>query len=324
MQKKIEIGADRGPSARVRPVVPSARAMTGPLRERFLSFADAPIQEALAAIADLEVVLETLLDTARRGWPELPLEEDVFLRHVAARLDDEDPRRALLGLHAEDLYLACAAIHGVPAALEAVDERVLPSVIPALSKIDAPKAVKDEAIDRLRHVVLFGDERRPPKLTKYSGRGALKSWLSVSAVRDLLTTLRDTREIPVDEDALLRRGTFEDDPVMNSLKAEYREAFKLAFTDALANLSSRDRVMLRHYYVDQVGSDALAKLHRVHRVTITRWLGRIRETLLEETRHYLRERLDVEANELDSVMRLIGSQLHVSIGGLLGGGDGAG
>lgn len=299
--------------------------MTGPLRERFLGFAAPPARDALAAIADLEVVLETLLEAGKTAWPDFALDDDVFYKHVAARLDPgDDPRRALLALHAEDLYLACAAIHGVPAALEAVDERVLPSVIPALSKIDAPRAVKDEAIDRLRHVVLFGDERRPPKLAKYSGRGALKSWLSVSAVRDLLTTLRDTREIPVDEDALVRRGTFEDDPAMNSLKAEYREAFKLAFTDALAGLSSRDRVLLRHYYVDQVGSDDLAKLHRVHRVTITRWLGRIRETLLEETRHYLRERLNVEANELDSVMRLIGSQLHVSIGGLLGGSPGDG
>ncbi|MEQ9496537.1 MAG: transcriptional regulator [Deltaproteobacteria bacterium] len=296
--------------------------MSAPLRDRFVELAPPGHRDALCQIADLEVVLETLLANAKQAWPDLSLDDDVFLAHVAARLPAEDDlRRALLGLHAEDLYLACAAMQGDPAALEAVDGRVLPSVVPALSKIDAPKVVKEEAIDRLRHLVLFGDERRPPKLTKYSGRGALKSWLSVSAVRDLLTTLRDTREVPVDEDALLRRGTFEDDPLLSELKAEYREAFQAAFKSALGRLSSRDRVLLRHYYVDQVGSDALARLHRVHRVTITRWLGRIRETLLEETRYDLRERLEVEANELDSVMRLIGSQLHVSLGGLLGGED---
>jgi RNA polymerase sigma-70 factor (ECF subfamily) len=56
----------------------------------------------------------------------------------------------------------------------------------------------------------------------------------------------------------------------------------------------------------------------VHRVTITRWLNRIKENLLEETRFGLAARLAVSGEELESIMRLIQSQLHVSIRGMLG------
>lgn len=289
------------------------------LTDRFLARAPDDKRGLLSQIPDLEVVLETLLTNARSQWSTIALDDDVFLAHVAERLPDEgDLRKALLSIHAADLYLACGCLAKDDVALAEADTKILPSVIPALQKVNAPDAAREDAIDRLRHVMLFGEGEKPPKIAKYSGRGPLRSWLSVAAVRDLLGALRSNKEIPVDEDALVRNAAADQDPALTQLKKQYRKEFAEAFTAALAALSSRERVLLRHYYIDGLGSDVLAKLHRVHRVTITRWLNRIKENLLEETRFGLAARLRVSGEELESIMRLIQSQLHVSIQGMLG------
>jgi hypothetical protein len=50
---------------------------------------------------------------------------------------------------------------------------------------------------------------------------------------------------------------------------------------------------------------------------VTRWLARIRTTLLVRTRQHLSEKLQVDRNELESIMRLVQSRLHLSVRDLL-------
>lgn len=289
------------------------------LVEDFLAGCSASRRTELDGHEELPAILTRLLEDGRSAWPDVSITPRVFIAHLAERIaDDGDGLAALNAVRAADLYLACGCLHADPRALEAAEREVFPAARPALHKIDAPEVEKEDAIQRLRHLVLFGDGDRPPKIAKYSGRGALKSWVSVAAVRHLLTSLRDGREDPTDEDALVRRGAYEDNPELSRLKDTYRAEFKSAFEDAFAALSSRSRVLLRHYYVDDLSSEELARLHRVHRVTITRWLQRIREELLIETRERLKERLNIGGEELESIMRLIQSELHVSILGMLG------
>ena len=58
-------------------------------------------------------------------------------------------------------------------------------------------------------------------------------------------------------------------------------------------------------------------LYRAHRATVPRWIAAVRETLFEGTRAHLMERLSITTSEVDSVLRLIDSQLEISIEAVL-------
>jgi RNA polymerase sigma-70 factor (ECF subfamily) len=51
----------------------------------------------------------------------------------------------------------------------------------------------------------------------------------------------------------------------------------------------------------------------VHRATAARWLTRAREDLFDGTVAELSQRLNLPAPEIDSVIRIIGSQLDASV-----------
>jgi RNA polymerase sigma-70 factor (ECF subfamily) len=82
-------------------------------------------------------------------------------------------------------------------------------------------------------------------------------------------------------------------------------------------LARRDRTLLRYRYIDDLDIDAIGAVYRVHRATAARWLQRIRRELLEDTRARLAAKLAVKTDELDSILRFIGSQLDISIGSAL-------
>ena len=77
--------------------------------------------------------------------------------------------------------------------------------------------------------------------------------------------------------------------------------------------------MLRYHHVDGLNIDEIAAIYRVHRVTAFRWLEKAKEQLVKVTHEQLRARLKVTPGELDSVLRMIQSQVHLSLIRNLGG-----
>ncbi len=101
-------------------------------------------------------------------------------------------------------------------------------------------------------------------------------------------------------------------------KAQIRNTglFYLA-SEAVAGLGDRERILLRQHVVEGVPSTQLASLYQVHRATVSRWIVVAQETLLDSTRQRLVQRLQITAEELNSVLRLIQSQFETGIGDLL-------
>jgi RNA polymerase sigma-70 factor, ECF subfamily len=60
-------------------------------------------------------------------------------------------------------------------------------------------------------------------------------------------------------------------------------------------------------------------IYRVHRVTAFRWIEKAKEQLVKSTLETLRTRLKLPASELESVLRMIRSQIHLSLVRHLGG-----
>ena len=123
---------------------------------------------------------------------------------------------------------------------------------------------------------------------------------------------KDGRETSSD-DALLEARAPEDDPELAYMKAAYRAAFKTAFQEALESLEGRERTLLKQQIVDGLGIDELGALYDVHRATAARWVAAAREKLLLRTRRMFMLRARISSDECESIMRMVRSQLDVSL-----------
>ena len=216
-------------------------------------------------------------------------------------------------LHLADLYLASACADGDAKAWQLLDQRLLSTVPGLVRRIDASPAFGDEVRQRLRAQLGVAPAGGSGTIGGYAGRGALKSWLHISATRIALKMKREQRREDElgDSEADLILAT--PDPELAFIKHRAREDFRLAFQAALADLPARDRYLLRLHYLDRLTLAQIGALDGVHKSTVSRQLEAARETLLHETTRLLRERLQLQKGELDSLLGLIASQLDVSI-----------
>ena len=233
-------------------------------------------------------------EAGRLAWASVKVDLDRFAAHVAASPADA------LARHGADLYLACACASG--------DAR------------DAP-AFADEVCQRLRASLLVGDGTERPRIVDYAGRGPLRAWVGVAAVRHALMLRRGQqrqREVSTDDDwtgKLTQAST--GNPELDLVKREHAEAFGTALRDAAAALEPRLRATLRMHFVDGLSIDEIGAAYGVHRATAARWIQRARDELFAGTRDRLRQRLALSPSELDRVTALVQSQLDVSLSTLL-------
>jgi RNA polymerase sigma-70 factor, ECF subfamily len=284
------------------------------LTKLFLAGLAPALQARMSHLSHLEAVLRDILEVAHAAWPGIEVKAEVFLPHLAERLpEDSEAERALLEVKAADLYLCCACLHGHPEAMAAFEQHFFPDIQAALAR-RAPGGQLEDVKQILYQKLFLSDGEQAAKIGKYSGRGDLRSWLCVSAVREAIDLLRKVqREQPAGDDALMDLTSPDEDQELSYLKRLYREQFKEAFQAALSALSSRERTLLRYNLLDELNIDQIGAIYNVHRATVARWIAKARETLLEETRSTLMQRLRVDQTELESIMRLIQSRFDVSI-----------
>ena len=261
-------------------------------------------------------------DALARGqaaWPALVVDAATFTAHVAAVLEPErDPATQLPDLHAGDLYLAAAVRAGHPGADAAVAALVHAVVAESARTVRGADAVTGELTSRVLVRVLGPrDGAAEPALQRYGGRAPLRAWLRVMVVRDAVKLVSARQREPSGgDDALVAALSPDLGPELAYMGALYRQHAREAFAAALAGLVAKDRLLLAQAVVDDLSIDELAPLHGVGRSTVARWLVAARERLADATRAELARRLGVDATEIDSILRLVRSQLDVSLAGL--------
>lgn len=104
-----------------------------------------------------------------------------------------------------------------------------------------------------------------------------------------------------------------DDSEMAYLKGRYAIEVKAAFEEAARALDAEERNVLREHYAGKLGIDQLAAVHGIHRATAARRFASAREAVLRRTRQILTERLRLSHGELESVVRLVESRMHVTV-----------
>lgn len=292
----------------------------------FLDAAPAPVRRALEAVPDLDRRLWTLVAEGRAAWPELHVDAVAVVEFVARQVTPDLAEAALDGLRPADLYLACGCARQLPQAIAAFDRDYMREVDIALARmrIGPPRVSDVKQLVRQRLFVGGGTAGAPTsrgKISEYGGRGDLRRWVRSVAVRTCLNDLRKgKREVLVDDDQLIAQHAIAaDDPEVEYMKRTYASEFKAAFSEALGRLGAREQTLLRYHHVDGLNIDEIGAIYRVHRVTAFRWLEKAKEILVRGTLETLRGRLKLPADELDSVLRMIRSQIHLSLVRHLGG-----
>jgi len=268
----------------------------------------------LGDAAAIEASLTGALAGAAATWPDVRIEGAAFAAFVAERLAAGAPASAALErLWLGDLALACACAAGDSAAIETLDRIVSREVASAADSARAGAAVRDEAAQIVRTLLLVPRAERPPAIHDYAGRGPLGGWLRIVAAREVVRLLRPSRrEVELRDHPAFGEATASD-PVLSALKMRYRRELAEALHMALAELGPRDRTLLRYQLVDGLSIDDIAAVYRVHRATAARWLARVRDDLIESTRRLLAEQLGIGADEVVSVLRLVQSELDISV-----------
>lgn len=288
------------------------------MSESLASVLSAALLAELAAEArdkvgkDVTARTESAVAHARSRWPEMPDPGGDFTTHLlACARKQPDLAAALPRLRVDDLLLAWWASRGDAKAIAAFEEAHASDLERLLRRFH--RLDKDELAQRLR-IKLFTSER--PKILEYSGFGFLENWYRVIAARTFLDVARSqTRERTDDlpDAALAELVAGGDDPGSAAEKAELLAAIKKALEGAIAELAPRDRTFLRHQLVDELSVEQIATTYKLHRVTVSRALSAARKLMQEATRARLVTMLGIDPARLASAIRILDSQLDLSL-----------
>jgi RNA polymerase sigma-70 factor (ECF subfamily) len=286
---------------------------------------------------DLEKVLASSFESAKRAWPTTHVSREVFDAYLRSHVSTPyvrvhtstqeslptteriESQFAFERVHVTDLYLACACARGDAAAIAAFEAQFFG----AIERTGARMALGADLVEDLKQslrIKLFSRRNgAEPGIFDYSGRGSLKRWFNVTVVREALSSTRaNKREIPVETTEMLGLVIEDADPEMHFMRARYGAEFTRAFRDAISSFSPRERNLLRLYYLDRLTIDEIGALYNVHRVTAARRVSRVRAALVEDVKNLLGARLHVSPSELESVLRMLGSDLALHLSSVLG------
>jgi RNA polymerase sigma-70 factor (ECF subfamily) len=271
-------------------------------------------KEKVAAM--LEPKLVAVMEQAAKAWPGVRVEPSVFLAYVAERIPGTtcDRLAEIDRLHAADLYLACACVHADRAALSIFDKQFLSEVSSYVQRRRFASDFADEVVRALRYKLLVAQGDGPPRIATYSGRGPLSGWMRMCATRAIVDLVREQRgkdETPLEDETDLK--VVADDAELAHLKQRYRSELGAAFQGALSELSTEEANTLRMHFLEGMSTETIARLYRVSARTIQRRIALARQSIIDRTRRILADQLGLSNTELDSMVRLLRSEVDVSI-----------
>lgn len=137
----------------------------------------------------------------------------------------------------------------------------------------------DELVQRLLVRMLVGTEHAPAKIAGFRGEGSLDAWVRAVATRFVIDHVRhvaaQAQVAPLSESAIVRSS-----PIEGAIQRDrYAAIVRASAEHAFAELSPRERNLLRHAVFHRLSVDEVGSIYRVHRATAARWLQRARDRL---------------------------------------------
>ena len=217
-------------------------------------------------------------------------------------------------LHHDDLAWARELAAADRSALDRYERELAPLIANHLRRRGIAADTIADVMQTLRARLFVGDGDGPA-IARYEGRGPLRGWVLVAALREAVRTRqRDAREPAVDDDALVAladRSGAATTPALD--KERYRDAFRAAFKAALSELAPRDRNLLRMHVIDGLTIDQIGALQGVHRATAARWIERAREAISRSVRRDLMRQLGADPFETEELLQWVQSRIELSL-----------
>jgi RNA polymerase sigma-70 factor (ECF subfamily) len=271
------------------------------------------IAELLAArgLPDISARVEAAVADAQVRFGAFDVPMEALVDRIARAIKDE-PSPPLERVRISDLALACACGVADPRALAAFEAHFASNITAAFRRIRTRHVVLEDFAQVVRQK-LFGPPR--PKIDEYGGLGDLRAWVQIVATRTALDLARGAkvREEPAGESSFLEVPAPGDAPELAYLKRLYGREVAQAVEVAARALSPEARNVLRDHYARGLTIDQIGRAHGVHRATAARRVQRAREELVAGVRATLVAQLGVAEAEIDSVMRLVESQLEITM-----------
>lgn len=247
---------------------------------------------------------------ARQTWPDLRVGLPEFRAYVEERWPDpfEDRQVAL-----SDLFLTCGCALGRPEAFAAFEQAYRGEIDAAAKRLGKLAPPVDDARQLIHERLLTSS---PPKISEFRGRGSLKSWVKVVALRTLLNHRQriNGKEQPLESNSDLERLLpASDGPELAMMKEHYGTEVRAALRDCIAELSAKERTLLRLAFIEDATVDAIGAVYGVHRATAARWVQAAHRDLTTKVHRRLRERLRLNNTELESALRMIASGFDTSL-----------
>jgi RNA polymerase sigma-70 factor, ECF subfamily len=233
--------------------------------------------------AVLEATLAELIARGNAAHLELRFNAALFAAHLG-RCGAPVGTTPVAAIHAEDLFLAAAALHGDQEAAAKLRRLYHPAVVGALAAIDTSVHFVDDVEQRLWHAALVGSDGTAPELGGYTGQSALAEWVTGAARR-----------------------------IAQAVHARDAADFRGALTQALVGLEDRERMIYRLHVANGMTVTMIAKVYRVSDDTIARWLAKARDSVIRETQRLLHGEVTLSPAEFESVAARVVSQLDLGV-----------
>lgn len=223
-----------------------------------------------------------------------------------------------LAQHAADVYLACACAAANPAAIAVLERREMARIPSFLHQYDPRPEFADEVLQQVRCKLLLGE---PPRISQYSATGPLGAWIRMAAIRLALDAIRGRKpeQKAGDELADIMDGAVS--PELDAMRSRFQPLFQEALRKAIAAIPSDDRMILWLYFGKDLSIDEISGMVGVHRATVARRISRTGDKLLQDVRRELVDTQGVAPSEFDSMCRMVGYDLVITMRALRDSGD---
>jgi RNA polymerase sigma-70 factor len=270
--------------------------------EQFVDIVVRELPEVQPLRHDLEAAVASLGDIA--------LDARRFAAYLRERLGDGQ------GLHVADLYLACACLESVPAALQRMQREHLQSVPEMLRSY--PNLVADEVAELLPERLFVAADGKPPKLAQYSGRARLRTWLKTVVLNLARDVQRKRRVVVPLEDNIGLCDAIGLDIEREQGRQASAVDFRQALAQAIAKLAPEQRLLLHGMYVEGLTLKELGAPEGTDPSTTFYRLKKVYATLRQEIEADLQSRLRLSPSACESLVRSMLSHMDLRITGLFG------
>ncbi|MBN8617195.1 MAG: hypothetical protein J0L92_41835 [Deltaproteobacteria bacterium] len=255
--------------------------------------------------------IERALDEARARWPELQVDPTHLTARVLQCVGDPASEAELEALALVDLAWSVALAAGDAEAVALFEREVLASIGGAVARIDRDASFAEVVRQELRVKLLVSDGQNGPRIAAYAGRGPLKHWVIVAAIR-LAYDLKRRRGDDAGADGEIDAAIF-DDAERAYVRAESRALLKQWMEEGLRALDDKRRGVLHLYFVEDVASEAIARMYGVHRGTVARWIEEARESVRVHVRRRALATPGMGPEGVDSLLRAADGHLSLSL-----------